>query len=450
MKKTALTYARPAKVSFRIWSGCLSLLPDMYHGNTAQVTIAQVTVVPFPRYAPLVQAIHTRQRVEGRKEGHPMATDRRTFLPLLALGVPAAARALTQVSTPAIPSRALIDEDGEYPSASLMELVPGVRQHLWEAFLRCNLSMRVARDTPSDCPPGKIRWAIEMEESDGSSASILGTHPTVLLVSCSKSLQTLYTICLEQAGCKVESAWRDDVVMRLYREHGPYDLVLIHFFRFKDLSDRIRERNPEQAIAIMGPCSTMNVRMHYKVPVLREGFRQEKLVSLVESAIKPRARILLVAGEYCSLSDSLLNYVSTFELEVESTGEDAFRRYRENGPYDVVLTGFEFVPPYWHESRQSVEMNGSDLARAIRRENPTQHIAMITDERSPAVRRSVQRELGDIPLLRAEELLDAIEKRRDEGLASEGEVLLAAADRVIARKLKRLRKTAKLKEEITA
>jgi CheY-like chemotaxis protein len=288
-----------------------------------------------------------------------------------------------------------------------------------------------------------------MEESDGRSESILGTHPTVLLVSCSKSLQTLYAICLEQAGCKVESAWRNDAVMRLYREHGPYDLVLTHFFRFRDLSDRIREGNPGQAIAIVGACSAKSVRLHHKVPVLREGFRQEQLVSLVESAIKPRARILLVAGDYFSLSDFLLNYVSTFELDVESTGEDGLRRYHERGPYDIVLTGFDFVPPYWHKNRQRMGMNGSDLARAIRKENPAQRIAMITEGTSPTVRRSLQRELGDIPLVRAEELLDAVKKQRCEGLASEGQVLLASADRVIAKKQKGIRKSAKLKQEIT-
>jgi len=378
-----------------------------------------------------------------------MSTDRRRFLALMALGVPATAGALRQDSTPAIPSRALIDEDGEYESAFLKDLVPGVREHLWDAFLRCNVSMRVVRDTPSDCPPGKMRWAIEMEESDGSSESILGMHPTVLLVSCSKSLQTLYTVCLEQAGCKVESAWRDDAVMRLYREHGPYDLVLTHFFRFRDLSDRIRERNPEQPIAIVGACSAMNVRMRYKVPVLREGFRQQKLVSLVESAIKPRAKILLVAGEYFSLSDFLLNYASTFELEVESNGEDGLRRYRQRGPYDIVLTGFGRIPSYAPKSRQSVDMNEYDFARVIRTENPAQRMAMITDEGSPAVRRPVQRELGDIPLLRAAEFLDAVGEQRYEERASEGEILLAAADRVIAKKQKTIRKTAKLKAEIT-
>ena len=378
-----------------------------------------------------------------------MATDRRKFLSLMALGVPATAHAIRQDPAPASPAKALIEEDSNYESAFLMDLVHSVRQHLWDAFLRCNVSMRVVRHTPSDCPPGKTRWAIEVEEADGSAESILGRHPKVLLVSCSKSLQALYTISLEQAGCKVESAWEDDAVMRLYRQHGPYDLVLTHFFRFRDLSKRIRERNPEQAIAILGACSAGSVRMRYKVPVLREGFRQQTLVSLVESAIKPRTRILLVAGEYSGVSDFILNCVSTFELEIESTGEDGLHRYRECGPYDVVLTGFEFAAPYWHKSRRSVGMNGSDLALAIRRENPAQRIAMITDERSPTVRRSVQRELGDIPLLGAEELLDAIKKQRYEGQGSEGEVLLASANRVIAKKQKMIRKTAKPKKEIT-
>jgi CheY-like chemotaxis protein len=239
-------------------------------------------------------------------------------------------------------------------------------------------------------------------------------HPTVLLVSCSKSLQTLYTICLEQAGCKVESAWRDDAVMRRYHEHGPYDLVLIHFFRFRDLSDRIRERNPEQPIAIVGPCNALSVRFHHKVPVLREGFRQDKLVRLVESAIKPRVRILLVGKEYCDLWDFIMDHVASFEIEVESNGEDGLRRYRERGPYDIVLTRSWFVPSYLPRSRQTVGMDGSDLALEIRRENPAQRIAMIPEGSFATVRRSVQRKLGDIPVLQGEEVFDAMKELRYE------------------------------------
>ena len=80
-----------------------------------------------------------------------------------------------------------------------------------------------------------------------------------------KSLEVLYRLCLEQAGCRVDSAPDNDAAMRLYREHGPYDVVLTHIFDYRDLSKRIRERNPEQAIAIVGACSAMSVRLHHKV-----------------------------------------------------------------------------------------------------------------------------------------------------------------------------------------
>ena len=367
-----------------------------------------------------------------------MATDRRKFLSLLALGVPATTRAMRQDSTPAIPSRALIDEDGEYESAFLMELVPGVRQRLWDAFLGRDLSMRVVRNAPGDCPPGKIRWAIEVEESDGRSESVLNKHPNVLLVNGSKSLLALYTICLEQTGCRVESAPDNDAAMRLYRDHGPYDLVLTHLFHFTEVSKRIRERNPEQAIAIVGACNALSVRFHHKVPVLREGFRQARLVRLVESAIKPRVRILLVGEEYCHLWDFVMDNVASFELEVESNGEDGLRRYRECGPYDIVLTRSGFVPSYLPRSRQGAGMNGSDLALAIRSENSAQRIAMIPVRSFATVRRSIQRKLGDIPVLRGEEVFDAMKELRYERQPPDGgEWLLASVDRVIAVQTKR-------------
>jgi hypothetical protein len=88
-------------------------------------------------------------------------------------------------------------------------------------------------------------------------------------------------------------------------------------------------------------------------------------------------------------------------------------------------------------------MVGSDLALSIHRENPQQRIAIVTEERSPTVRR-FQRKLGDIPVLREEELFDAMKELRRAGQASQGEILLASVDRSIAKKQKRIRKTAKL------
>ena len=94
-------------------------------------------------------------------------------------------------------------------------------------------------------------------------------------------------------------------------------------------------------------------------------------------------------------------------------------------------------------------MDGSDLALAIRRENPAQRIAMITEESSPTVRRSIQRKLGDIPVLWGEEVFDAMKVLRSAGQVSERErgeaqFLLASVDAAIAKKQNKIPKTAKL------
>ena len=61
-------------------------------------------------------------------------------------------------------------------------------------------------------------------------------------------------------------------------------------------------------------------------------------------------------------------------------------RYRERGPYDMVLAELRLPG-----------LAGTDLAKTIRLENLAQRIVMITD--SVSVGRHVQRELGDIPIL---------------------------------------------------
>jgi CheY-like chemotaxis protein len=251
------------------------------------------------------------------------------------------------------------------------------------------VSIRVIRRAPSDCPPGKIRWALEIEEPDGTSKSNLDRHPRVLLV-CGENLQIFYGICLERAGCKVESAADINAAMKLYCEHGPYDIVLTDLFHSGGLVKLIRKRNPEQAYAMVGSCGATGVRFGHKIPVLRDGFQQRRFVRLVESAIKPRMRILLVVGDHSVLS--LLDpHPESFEIELETNGNEALRRYRKRGPYDMVLAGLRLPG-----------LDGSDLALAIRRENPAQRITMITD--SASVERPIRRKLGNIPVLKLKSL----------------------------------------------
>ncbi|HUD64547.1 MAG TPA: response regulator [Candidatus Sulfotelmatobacter sp.] len=61
-----------------------------------------------------------------------------------------------------------------------------------------------------------------------------------------------------------------------------------------------------------------------------------------------------------------------FELEFVFDGNEALTRYHHSGPYDLVLTDL------CHPGTDGVE-----LARAIRRENPTQALAIYTARISP-------------------------------------------------------------------
>jgi hypothetical protein len=69
--------------------------------------------------------------------------------------------------------------------------------------------------------------------------------------------------------------------MELYCEDGPYDIVLTDLFHSIGLLNRNRERNPEQAYAMVGSCGATYIRFHDKIPVLRNGVRQRRLVGLV-------------------------------------------------------------------------------------------------------------------------------------------------------------------------
>jgi len=212
-----------------------------------------------------------------------MATDRRQFLALIALGIPATTRAIRQGSPSKVLGRVPNLEDNKKEIwFARQDLILGVNDHLLgELFTEDDVSIRVTRRAPSDCPPGKIRWALEIEEPDGTSKSTLDRHPRVLLV-CGKNLQIFYGICLERAGCKVESAADINAAMQLYCEHGPYDIVLTDLFHSVGLLKLIRERNPEQAYAMVGSCGATGVRFGKKIPVLRNGFRQRRFVRLVE------------------------------------------------------------------------------------------------------------------------------------------------------------------------
>jgi uncharacterized protein with GYD domain len=99
---------------------------------------------------------------------------------------------------------------------------------------------------------------------------------------------------------------------------------------------------------------------------------------------------------------------TSFEIELESSGNKALRHYSEHGPYDMVVTG------YHHRG-----LNGVDLALAIRRANPLQRMVVITNE-SASVVRSLQRKLRDIPVLTGSRCHSENGQSEDRGRPSNG------------------------------
>jgi CheY-like chemotaxis protein len=89
---------------------------------------------------------------------------------------------------------------------------------------------------------------------------------------------------------------------------------------------------------------------------------------------------------YSQVGDMVTSIPETFELELEPNGNEAFKRYRECGPYDMVLSELRLPG-----------LSGPELAAAIRSQSPTQRIVMITE--SKYVGPHIQQQLGAIPLV---------------------------------------------------
>jgi CheY-like chemotaxis protein len=322
------------------------------------------------------------------------------------------------------------------------DLILQVRQHLLDLLANANdeaWSSQVIRCSSSHCGSETTRWAIEIEEPDARPSSTPTREARVLLVSTVRDLEPLYSMYLTQAGCKVDSVLESDAEMKLFYNDDPYDVVLLTDIGCVRLIKLIREKNPKQPIALVGTCGATACRFHYKIPILRIPFRKQALVRIVESAIKPEAKILLVAHENCGdLWHLVCNHPMSFEVELESDGGNALQRYRERRPYDMVLTGFHIGG-----------MDGADLASALLNEDPAQRIVMVTEEPSSVLMRSVQSKLGNIPILREQDLFKAMRKLDKAGRLPEGEAqsLIDSVHAAIAEKCNKGAKQRKRKVE---
>ena len=188
---------------------------------------------------------------------------------------------------------------------------------------------------------------------------------TLLLVNDQEGLQEIFASMLAETGWQIDPALNGDDALGFYRKRGPYDLVLTDIQHPGpdgiEVVKRIRERNPSQAIAVVSASAAeaQSIRHRFKIPMLPTPSAREQLVKLVESAIKPQLKMLLVAGD--PAVKPLTAAYWNFDIELESTGNKALQQYCKGGPYDIVVTG------YRHRG-----LNGVDLALAIRRVNPAQ------------------------------------------------------------------------------
>jgi CheY-like chemotaxis protein len=119
-------------------------------------------------------------------------------------------------------------------------------------------------------------------------------------------------------------------------------------------------------------CALLKRRQHnsgVKILVVDDDLESEDLRDLFKARLTllPRAALRDVIEE--RLRDVLNNRVvqAGFELEFAFDGDEALAHYRQRGPFDLVLTDL------YHPG-----MNGLELVRAIRRENPAQALAMFT------------------------------------------------------------------------
>ncbi len=204
---------------------------------------------------------------------------------------------------------------------------------------------------------------------------------------------------LIKAGLELEFATDGDSAFRRYSEGGAYDLVITDYVHpgmdGLELSEAIRQTNPTQAIAMVTvgvPVLAKHQLHKLNIPVL---YKDPKLVSrLLDSATKPRFRILIVEGDRAI--QPLLNAHTSFEVEVETNGDKALKHYRDHGPYTLVLTGYRW--------------ESCDTATAICKQNPAQRIAMIAEE-SDSLVRSLQQNLEGILVLRLDSVIEVMETR---------------------------------------
>ena len=110
----------------------------------------------------------------------------------------------------------------------------------------------------------------------------------ILILNDEESLRNIMVAVLTKAGQEIEAVGDGDTALHLYCESGPYDLVVSDVLHPGingiDLVERIRGRNPAQAVAfVSGIMGTVELEHRPKVPILPTPFRRQQLLDFIEA-----------------------------------------------------------------------------------------------------------------------------------------------------------------------
>src|SRR5208282_5435398 len=104
-------------------------------------------------------------------------------------------------------------------------------------------------------------------------------------------------------------------------------------------------------------------------------------------------RHILVVDDDTDVRESLADFFESRGCKVsqQAGGRGAFDLYKEHGPFDLVLTDFNFIPS--KEIR-----NGAALVREIRKLAPSQRMAIMTGDEK-AAQEALDASVKDVPIL---------------------------------------------------
>lgn len=117
---------------------------------------------------------------------------------------------------------------------------------------------------------------------------------------------------------------------------------------------------------------------------------------------------ILLVDDDADVRESLARFLSDegHKVSLEAGGDGAMSRYINRGPFDFILTDFQFIPG-------KTIRNGADFVREVLQSNPEQRIAIMTGDHW-AAQKALDKDSVKVTVLKKpfklQELTDLISK----------------------------------------